>query len=169
MRDAHRRRPDTSDVSASEEPDTGAEMVEFAPADNEEEGAEEAEIERGGADGEVFLLRPKRAANARNAPGAAATSTNGDIDQFRGIPYGRPEGTGKRDMGGLRGGKPGRLWRRSPGPFRQTFPGAVRGAVSVRKELGRMYPREKERTHIPGEAKNSRDQEIQMGNKYRPI
>ena len=42
----------------------------------------------------MYLLRPKREAEARNAPGIAASSEKGDIQQFRSSPNERPKGKG---------------------------------------------------------------------------
>ena len=100
MCENHRRRPYTSEVFLAVEPDICAEMQESIPDDNEEEDVEEAEIEWNEENGEVFLLRPKRATSARNAPGAAVASARGDINQFRGIHNGTPKGTGEKTRNG---------------------------------------------------------------------
>ena len=136
MPETRRRRPDTSEVYHADGPFTGAEPEEEDGDDQEEDDLEEPEIERSGENGEVFILRPKRAPNERNAPGDALTAAKGAINQFRGIPNNHPKGMGgKHGLSTMR--EPGHFWRQRPEPFRQTLPGANKGSTFGKKGDGK--------------------------------
>ena len=86
MFEPHRRRPDPSEVFRAEEPTDETGRMEQTPKNGDGDELGEPETEWAGGNGEVFLVRPKIAADARNAPGASATAARGAISQSRDIP-----------------------------------------------------------------------------------
>ena len=117
MFEAHRRRPETSEVYIDEEPGNASGGVGHLPVIPEEEETAEEEFGRADGNGEVSLNRPERATKARNSPVAAVTATRGDISQFRGIPNSRPKGDGEQGTVFLRCGGPGQFRRQCPDPI----------------------------------------------------
>lgn len=126
MFETHRRRPDPSEAfAASGIPATSQtlslgdwEAQECEEPDVWQEDEEEEEtFEWADVNGGIYLLRTKRAANARKAPGAASNATQGAIQQFRNIPNGRPKSKGVREMSCLRCGQPVHFWRQCTHPF----------------------------------------------------
>ena len=104
---AHRRRPGPSEVFTAV--DTTAETIpgnDGTTVTEEEsdwyDGDEQEEVEWMGENGAIYLMRPKLFAKARNAPGAAASVTQGAIQQFRHIPNASPKGVGKKGVMRLR-------------------------------------------------------------------
>ena len=153
MFETRRRRPGASEVCHAEGAGACADMEEFTPGDQEEEDPEEAEIERDEEHGEVFLLRPKRSTKARNAPAEASPSAKGDINQFRGIPNGRPRGTGEKTFSVYAVGNMVPFGDNARGHSDKYSPEPARGRVLGRKELDRDSPLRKERTLILWDAK----------------
>ena len=92
MFETHRRRRDSSAVYHTDEPMVENDGNESLHLPEEDEETDDGEIERADENGDVFSIRPKRAAKARNEPGPAVTATRGDISRFRGIPNSRPKG-----------------------------------------------------------------------------
>lgn len=80
MFETHRHRPDPSDVFREDEP-VSAEQEEGDGCEPEEDDPEEPDIERADGNGEVSLLRPKRAHRDGNAPGDSVAASKGAIDQ----------------------------------------------------------------------------------------
>ena len=143
MVETHRHRPGPSEVFNATDnqsqnlTDTldGWEAPEHPETEEWYEGDDDEEtFERTDEHGEVFLFRPKRAAKARNAPGAAASATQGAIQQFRAIPNGRPKGKGKGAMSCLRCGQPGHFRRQCPQPFRPNLTSGPSGGKSSGKK-----------------------------------
>ena len=149
MFETHRRRPDPSEVYRANELD-GTEMEGGDGDEQEEDDLEEPEIEWADGNGEVFLLRPKRAPKARNAPGAAVTASKGAINQFRSLPNSRPKGAGKGGGGLTTMRETWSLLAKTPGNF-STSTAWHRERPHLRKE-GRWERKDwhKRKEHIPG-------------------
>ena len=145
MFETHRHRPDPSEVFTASENQAEGTMETGVANDNEEESdrceeEEQGEVERIGENGEIYLMRPKRATKARNTPGAAVAATQGAIQQFRSIPNSSPKGDGEKGMVCLRCKKTGHFWRQCPEPYREdlgfgsTKPG---GKVTGKGKVGK--------------------------------
>ena len=154
MCDAHRRRPDPSETFMTAEPNEAPETEEGSPSDDPSEGGKETETEWADENGEAFLLRPKRAAEARNAPGAAATSTKGAIHQFNGIPSSHPKGAGQVECCVYALANMATFGANVQNLFAKYFQVRPKEKVLGKRALRKVTPLENERTPIYPEMKN---------------
>ena len=68
-------------------------------------------------DGSIVMVKPKKARNPRNTPGAHEASRRGAVKNFSNIP--NRKGKGRGQMLCLRCGDPSRTWKDCPNPYRK--------------------------------------------------